>query len=88
LHCIAVEADVLLQRHAALRRADRPTLGDADLRTHDVDASDRFGHCVLDLHARIHFDEIELAGVGVLQELHRARIEILHGAADLQRLLA
>ena len=68
--------------------ADRRAFGDADLRPHDVDAGDGFGHRVLDLDARIDLDEIELAGVGVLQELDRAGVEIAHGAADLERLLA
>jgi hypothetical protein len=31
-----------------------------------------FGHRVLDLDARIDLDEVELAGVGVHQELDRA----------------
>ncbi len=88
LHRVAVEADVLLARHAALGAADGRAFGDADLRAHDVDAGDRFGHRVLDLHTRIHFDEIELAAVCVLQEFHRARVEVAHGAADLQRLFA
>ncbi len=35
--------------------------GDADLRLHDVDAGDEFGHRVFDLHPGVHFDEIELA---------------------------
>ena len=59
--------------------ADRRALGDADLRLDDVDAGDDLGHRVLDLDARIDLDEIELAGVGIHQELDRA------GAAIVRR---
>ena len=47
-------------------------LGDADLRLDDVDAGDHLGDGVLDLDARIDLDEVELAGVGIHQELDRA----------------
>src|SRR5690606_15688666 len=77
LHRIAVQADVLLFGHAAVGRADACALGDADLRAHDVDAGHRLGDGVLDLNARIDLDEIELAGVGILQELDRAGVEIV-----------
>jgi hypothetical protein len=40
---------------------------------------------VLDLNARIDFDEVELAGVGVLQEFDRAGGAILDLAADFER---
>src|SRR5256885_11927018 len=35
--------------------------GDADLLLDDVDTGDHFGDRVLDLYARIHLDEVELA---------------------------
>ncbi len=77
-----------LRRHAARRRADRGAFRDANLRLDDVDAGDHLGHRVLDLDARIDLDEVELAGVRVLQELDRARVEVADRAADAQRQLA
>jgi hypothetical protein len=57
----------------ARRRCCRwSALADADLRLDDVDAGDLLGDRVLDLDARIDLDEVELAGVGVHQELDRA----------------
>ena len=50
--------------------------GDANLFLHDIDAGDQFRHRMLDLHARVHFDEIEL--VVLVQEFERARAEIAH----------
>jgi len=59
--------------------------GDPDLRLDQVDPGHAFGDGVLDLNARVDFDEIELAGVGVLQELDGAGGAISHGAADFER---
>ncbi len=61
---VAANDDVVLRPRQALAR------GDAQLRFHDVDAGDLFGHRMLHLHARVHFDEIELAVL--IQELQRA----------------
>ncbi len=72
LQRVRVDPDVFLARHAALGRADAGAVGDADLCLDQVDAGDAFGHRVLDLDARIDLDEVELAGVGVLQEFDRA----------------
>ena len=47
-------------REIALREAERLAGGDADHRLHDVDAGDRLGDRVLDLHARVHLEEVEL----------------------------
>jgi hypothetical protein len=54
----------------------------------EIDARGALGDRVFDLNARIDLDEIELAGVGVLQKFHRAGGPIAHGAADLERRLA
>jgi hypothetical protein len=40
---------------------------------------------VLDLYAGVHLDEIEFPGVGILQELNRAGVEIFRGTPDGQR---
>jgi hypothetical protein len=85
---MGIDANVLLARHAALGRADPRAARDADLRLDQIDAGDALGDGVLDLDARIDLDEIELAGVGVLQELDGAGGLVAHGAADLQRRLA
>ena len=59
-----------------------------DLRLDDVDAGDLLGDGVLDLDARIDLDEIELAGIGIHQELDRAGADIVGGVRDLQRVVA
>ena len=64
--------------------ADAAALGDADLRLDDVEAGDDFGHRVLDLDARVDLDEVELAGVGIHQELDGAGADIVGGLADLE----
>ena len=82
LEGVAVEADVALARHARGRVADRGALGDADLRLDDVDAGHLLGDGVLDLDARIDLDEVELAGVGIHQELDGAGAGIVRGVGD------
>ena len=77
--------DIFLPRHAAVARADARAAGDADLRLDQVDAGHHLGDGVLDLDARIDFDEIKLASVGVLQEFDRAGVTVIGGAANLQR---
>ena len=84
LHRVAVDADVGLRRHAARGITDPGPFGEADLRLYDVDARYGLGDGVFDLDARIDFDEVEPAGIGVLQELDRAGIEVTDGPADSQ----
>ena len=69
---VAVERDSVL-RFAAGRLGEGHALGDLDLGLDDVDPGHLLGHRVLDLDARIDLDEVELAGVGVHQELDGAR---------------
>src|SRR5690606_5985954 len=85
LHRVPVQADVLLLGDAAVRGADARTFSDANLRANDIHPRDRLGHGVLDLNARLDLDEIELAGVRILQELDGAGIEIVDRATDLER---
>ena len=82
LQGMGIDPDVLLRGHAAVRRTDPRAAGDADLRLDDIDAGRALRDRVLDLDARIHLDEVEPAGVGVLQELDGARVEIVRGAPD------
>ena len=55
----AAQLDVLLQQAEIGQRLPR---SNADLRHHEVDIRDFFGHRVLDLDARVHLDEDVLAG--------------------------
>ena len=68
-----------------LRQPDPPAFRDADLRLHDVDPGDHLGHRVFDLDTRVHLDEVELAGVGIHQELDGARMRIADRAHQAQR---
>ena len=43
---------------------------------------------MLDLDARVDLDEVELAGVGILQELDRSGADLAGLARDLQRMTA
>jgi hypothetical protein len=61
LHGMAVEAEVFLFRNT--RRADRRTFEDVDLRLDDIDTGHDFCDGVLDLDARIDFDEVEFARI-------------------------
>jgi hypothetical protein len=70
---MAAELDV------ALAEAQLLAGGDADLLLDDVDAGDHLGHRMLDLDARVHLDEVELAVL--VQELERAGAAI----ADLRQ---
>ena len=58
----------------------------ADLLLHDVDAGDHLGHRMLDLDARVHLDEVELAVL--VQELERAGAAVADLAAGLGAALA
>src|SRR5690554_2789366 len=60
--------------------------GDADLLLHDVDAGDLLGDRMLDLHARVHFDEVELAIL--VQELEGAGAAIADAPAGVGAALA
>ena len=55
--------------------AQRLALRDADLALDDIDAGDELGDRMLHLHARVHLDEVELAGL-VHQELDRAGVGV------------
>ncbi len=67
---------VAAHRDVALREGELLAGGDADLHLHDVDAGHQLGHRVLDLHAGVHLDEVELAVL--VQELEGARAAVAH----------
>ena len=82
------DPDLALWRHAAFCRTDAGAGRDADLRLHQIDAGRAFSHRVLDLDARIDLDEVEPAGICVLQKLHGARVDVLCRSADRKGRLA
>src|SRR6187399_914787 len=77
---MAGELDVLLHVFELFAR------GDHQLRLHEIDARDQFGHRVFDLDARVHLDEVEL--VVLVQELECAGAAIAHGLAGLDHACA
>ena len=60
-------------------------MGDEDLRADDVAAGDDFRDGVFDLDPRVDLDEVELLGIGVVQELDGAGVVDADGAADGER---
>ena len=76
--------DAALERVTALRRRERfgrqrHAGSDFQLQAHQVESGHHLGDRVLDLQARIHFQEVEVA-VRVEKELDRAGATIVHGA--------
>ena len=55
-----IERNIFLFRQRHRRIVEFVTLRDENLGAHKIDAGDHFGHSVLDLNARIDFDEIQL----------------------------
>ena len=57
---------------------------DQDLALHQIDAGDRLGHRMLHLNARVHFDEVQVAGL-IHQKLDGAGVgvaDVAHGVAQ------
>ncbi|MCD6060470.1 MAG: hypothetical protein K0S16_781, partial [Moraxellaceae bacterium] len=77
----AVQLDVVL------RQRQRLAVGDAQLPLDQVLAGDEFGDGMLDLQARIHFQEIEIA-VGIEQEFHGAGADVVDALRGGNRSLA
>ena len=78
----AVRSHGVLIAQANLWIRKRPALGNQNLALDDVKSCDLFGDGVFHLNAWIDFDEVELAGLGVEQELHGAGVVETDGAAD------
>ena len=72
---------VAAQRDVLLRERQRLAGGDADLQVHQVESGDQFGDRMLDLQARIHLEEIEIALL-IHQELDRAGVGVAGGLRD------
>ena len=80
----AVAGDVFLALDADLWVGERMALGDEDLRLDDVDVRDGLGDRVLDLDARVDFDEVEVFLILVREELDGAGIDVVDVLHDLQ----
>jgi len=63
-------------------------LRDENLRAHEIDAGDHFGHGVLDLNAGIDLDEIPLLRINIVEKLDGSRITIVGLARKLHRRIA
>ena len=70
----------------ALAERELAAGGDEDLLLHDIDAGDELGDRMLDLDARVHLDEEELAVL--VQELERAGAAVADLAAGVDAALA
>ncbi len=84
----AVEGNIFLfrQRHRGLMQF--VTLCGENLRTHEIDSRNHFGHGVLDLNARIDLDEIPLLRINVVEKFDGSGIAIVGLARQLQRRIA
>jgi hypothetical protein len=84
---VAVEANLVLRRHAGGRRTDRGAVEDVDLGLDDVDARHLLGDGVLDLNARVDLDKIERPGIGIHQEFDGSCANIVGGPRDPERVV-
>ena len=57
-------------------------LRDENLRLHQVDAGDHFGDGVLDLDARVDFDEVPLLGIDVVEKFDGAGVAVVGFARE------
>ena len=76
-----------LELHVVLLDRELFAGGDADHLLDEVEAGDEFGHRMLDLQARVHFEEEEIA-VLVDDEFDRARAFVFHGLGQRHGLRA
>ena len=81
LQRMPIERHILLAVFAG-GLGDGFALGNQNLRLHNVDAGDLFGHGVFYLHARVDLDEIERPAVHIHQKFHRACALIAHMLAN------
>src|SRR5262249_49507278 len=83
----ALDRVALQRQHVVLRARELLAGGDADLLLDQVGVGDELGDGVLDLDARVHLHEVEVA-VEVGQELHRPRTRVADGQRTAHRGLA
>src|SRR5256714_6992748 len=73
---------VSTQGHVFLPDAERLTRGDPQLLLDQVDPGDGLGDGVLHLNARVHLQEVDVAGV-IAQELQRSGVRVVDGTGAL-----
>src|SRR5882724_6271741 len=88
LQRMGADANLILRRHAALRRTDPRTARNSNLRLYEIYARRTLSDGVLDLDAWVDLDEIEVFRVRVLQKLNGAGVEIARCASDREGGLA
>ena len=81
LQGMAVQLHIGLGRFAS-RLCKGLALGDQDLRPHNINAGDFFGHGVFDLHTWIDLDEIEFVVFHIHEEFDGAGAFVIHMGAD------
>ena len=57
-------------------------LSDEDLRAHDINAGDHLRNGVLNLHARIYFNEVEIPGIDIDEKLDCSGTKVVGGARN------
>ena len=80
-----IQRNFFLRRQRQRRFMQMMPLRHQDLRAHQVDAGNHLRHGVLHLNARIHFDEIKLRGVHVIQKLHGPGVAVSGLAGQFHR---
>ena len=81
LQGVTVQGDLSLGC-AACGLGQRFALGNQNLRPDDINIGDFLGDRMFDLHAGVHFDEIEFIGVHIHQELDGSGAFVVHMGAD------
>ena len=82
LQRVAIQRHVVLRRQRHFRTVQLVALRDLNLGAHNVDAGHHFRDGMLHLHARVHFDEIPIARIGVHQELDRSGVVVSGGPGE------
>jgi len=72
----SIAGDLVLLRNGYLHAVQRLALRDEDLRADEIDAGHTLGDGVLDLDARVHFDEEPFVAVHVIKKLDGARVVV------------
>ena len=67
---------------ASARMVSRSPAAMRSCHSHQIEAGDQFGHRMLHLQARVHFEEIEIA-VAIDQKFDRAGVGVTRRARDL-----
>ena len=82
---IAAHGDAFLVRQIDAAVGEGRALRNQNLGLDDIDTRGHFGNRMLDLDARIDFDEVELVGVHIEQKLDGPRADVTDAAPDGER---